>query len=99
MLAILYYALAFVVFSLLPFSTPQDWWMDLWSSRRVGVIGWFHSRNLLGSLVAAVPLVPLLLWRFFDQRLFASLLIAAPTAFLTLLGPPAAACRFKVGAS
>jgi hypothetical protein len=94
-LAILYYAFALIVFSLLPFSTPQDWWMDLWSSRKVGVISWFHTRNLLGSMVAAVPLVPLLLWRFRDERLFASLLIAAPTAFLTLLGKPCCSLSFQ----
>jgi len=90
-LAALYWAFGDLVFSQLPYSTPESWWVDLWASRRIGVLAWFQALNVLGAVAAAIPVAFLVRWRFAGRRLIASVLIAVPTAGLILFGYPC--CR------
>lgn len=85
-LALIYFGLAHLVFSRLPFTTLPAGWLEAWSSRRIGVSTWFGLLNLVGAVSVALPVALAMTWRANQHRMLLALVVAGPTALWHLIG-------------
>jgi len=82
-LSLLYYLLAYLIFSKLPYlSVPSHW---VWPSRAVALVTWFQLLNITGALVAALPVALFIALRVADAKLRMALWIGAIATLATVV--------------
>ena len=85
-LGLIYFGLAHLVFTRLPYTALPDGWLAAWPSRRIGVSIWFELLNIAGAVLVALPVALVIAWRANQHRLLLALVVACPTALWYLIG-------------
>ena len=85
-LGLIYFGLAHLVFSRLPYTALPDGWLAAWPSRRIGVSAWFELLSIAGAVLAALPVALVIALRANQRRLLLALVVAGPTALWYLVG-------------
>jgi len=84
-----YYGLATLLFEKMPYASIPAWWLAAWPSRHAGLLAWFQTLNVIGALVAALPIALLVTWGVGRHKLWTALAIAAATTVVVFVQAPA----------
>jgi hypothetical protein len=80
-----YYVLCGAVIERLPFASVPTWWSSLWPSRSSAVLSWFDVLDMLGALIAGLPVAAALIIFVKHNRYQTALVIATSVALFSVI--------------
>jgi hypothetical protein len=84
-LAVSYYFLTGIVNQRLSWALVPTWWSRIWTSRSAAVLSWFDLLNLIGALVASLPIAIAIKFLFRRHQYWVALMVATTVAGVVLV--------------